>query len=266
MSQIEEIILESTNETLEEGMLKDLLTAGLVSGSMLMGSPSVADAKTNFNRLHPNHEITAKYEHGGKGNSAITKDNYGGYSYGKNQISTERRNGRPSTFDFFMDYAKEHLDYAAVMMDLAGGHDAAYKGTEDFKNLWKKLCEEEDFNRLYDNFILDSQIATTYKKMDMTKDADLDKVTTWATSNEAVQSAVQSAIIQHGMNGAQKLISHTMGFYKPKNPRSFIHELYKARGVKYPKYKNRYKNEEKDVISYYDSLTAAEKAVKAKKK
>lgn len=254
MSETRKAFIESI-ETLEEGKLKDLLTAGLVGGSLLMANPSDTNAKTDFNKLHANHEIAASYEHGGKGNASINPDNYGGYSYGKNQISTERRKGKPSTFDFFLKFMKDHDPTLALLFDLAGGWEAAYKGDKEFQDFWKTQCNKPEFNQLYDSFILSTQIVPTYKTMDASKDKNLDKVTTWASENDAVQAAIHSTIIQHGPAGARKMIKHVMEYYKPKTPLGFVHELYKYRGKKFPGLKSRYTNEVKDIKSYFKNLT-----------
>ena len=257
MSQIKEAFNESLLE-LEEGKFKDLLTAGLVGGSLLMGNPSAADAKTNFNAIKGDHQVTSKYEHGGKNNSAVSKDNYGGYSYGKNQLSTERRNKKPSTFDFFMKFLRDHEPGLAMVLELAGGWEAAYKGGDDFVDTWKNLSKNPAFNRVYDNFILHTQVLPTYRAMDATKNKSLDKVTTWASTNPAVQAAIESCIIQHGPAGARRLFKQVMDIYKPKTDGAFIHELYKHRAKVYGKLKgakDRYSNEVKDVKDYHKLMT-----------
>lgn len=254
MSEIKKSLQEAIEE-LDEGKLKDLLTAGLAGGSILMGNPSTADAKTDFNKLHLDHEIINKYEHGGEGNSSVNKDNYGGYSYGKNQISTERRNGKPSTFDFFLKFMKDHDPTYAILFDLAGGWDAAYKGSDEFVKFWKKHAHKPEFNKLYDNFILSTQIIPAYKTMDASKNKDLDKITTWASENDAVQAAVQSCIVQHGPAGARDVFRRTMELYHPKTAGQFLHELYKYRAKRFPNVKNRYADEGKDLKNYYKNLT-----------
>lgn len=263
MSDLRKILEESAKESLsklDEGKFKDLLTAGLVGGSMLFANPSSSEAKTDFNKLHLNHEIVNKYEHGGKGNASVNKDNYGGYSYGKNQISTERRNGKDSTFDFFLKFMREQDDTFATLFDLAGGWEAAYKGDPEFIDFWKTQCTKPEFNKLYDNFILSTQVAPTYRTMDNSKNPNLDKVTTWASENEAVQAAVQSTIIQHGPAGARKIIKHVMDYYKPKSALGFLHELYKYRAKKYPAYKNRYKDEGGELKNYQNKINSLKKA------
>ena len=257
MSEIRKALEESV-ATLEEGKLKDLLTAGLVGGSLLMANPNDVNAKTNFNAIRGDHQITSKYEHGGKNNSAVSKDNYGGYSYGKNQISTQRVKNKPSTFDFFMRFLRDHDPGLAVLLDLAGGWEGAYKGTHDFVDTWKNLSHKDDFNQLYDSFIKNTQILPTYERMDKSKDPDLDKITTWASRNDAVQAAIESCIIQHGPAGARDIFKKVMQIYKPKTDGAFIHELYKYRSARYKNIagaKERYANEVKDVKNYYRQLT-----------
>jgi hypothetical protein len=194
--------------------------------------------------LSNDHEVVAKYEHGGKGYSAISKDTVG-HSYGKWQISTKRVGNYKSTFDLFLIYLKQHNVNYYNQLVKAGGYDNAYLGTKNFKNTWKKISKEEKFQEIYDDFILETQIKPAYKKFDTNK--DLDKVTSWGSENQAVQAALHSVIIQHGIGGAYKLVKNTMIIYKPETPEDFVKYLYDHRTNKFKKYKTRYKKEYSDL-------------------
>ena len=201
-------------------------------------------AETNYSMLSNDHEVVAKYEHGGKGYSAISKDCVG-YSYGKWQISTKRVENHKSTFDLFLNYLKEHNISYYNELQKAGGYDNAYLGTENFKNAWKKISKQKDFQKIYEDFILETQIKPAYKKFDTNE--DLDNVTTWGSENETVQAALHSVIIQHGIGGAYKLVKNTMSIYKPETPEDFVECLYNYRTNKFKRYKTRYKNEYADL-------------------
>jgi len=208
-------------------------------------------SETNYELLSNDHEVVAKYEHGGKGYSAISKDCVG-YSYGKWQISTKRVNNHKSTFDLFLLYLKQHsLDYYNEL-EKAGGYDNAYLGTEDFKNTWKKISKEKKFQKIYDDFILETQIKPAYKKLDTNE--KFDQITTWGSNNMTVQAALHSIIIQHGIGGAYKMVSNTVNLYKPKTPEEFIESLYTYRTKKYGKYKTRYKKEYADLKLALDKM------------
>ena len=206
--------------------------------------PNIAQSKTNYSMLSNDHEVVAKYEHGGKGYSAISKDCVG-YSYGKWQISTKRVKNHKSTFDLFLNYLKEHnINYYNELVK-AGGYDNAYLGTENFKNTWGKISKDKKFQEIYEDFILETQIKPAYKKFDTNE--DLDNVTTWGSENETVQAALHSVIIQHGIGGAYKLVKNTMSIYKPETPEDFVECLYNYRTNKFKRYKTRYKNEYADL-------------------
>ena len=206
--------------------------------------PKTVHAETNYSMLSNDHEVVAKYEHGGKGYSAISKDCVG-HSYGKWQISTKRIDNHKSTFDLFLSYLKQHgLNYYNELQK-AGGYDNAYLGTETFKNAWKKVSKEEKFQEIYEEFILETQIKPAYKKFDTNK--KLDDVTTWGSNNMTVQAALHSIIIQHGIGGAYRIVTNTINIYKPKTPEEFLQFLYDYRTQKYSKYKTRYKNEYADL-------------------
>lgn len=213
--------------------------------------PKTVYAETNYSMLSNDHEVVAKYEHGGKGYSAISKDCVG-YSYGKWQISTKRVNNNKSTFDLFLVYLKQHNSTYYNELMRAGGYDNAYLGAENFKNTWKKISKEKKFQEIYDEFILETQIKPAYKKLDTNE--NLDNITSWGSSNMTVQAALHSIIIQHGIGGAYRLVNNTVNIYKPKTPEEFLESLYTYRTKKYGKYKTRYKNEYADLKMALDKM------------
>lgn len=213
--------------------------------------PNIAQAETNYSMLSNEHEVVAKYEHGGKGYSAISKDCVG-HSYGKWQISTKRVGGNKSTFDLFLVYLKQHNLHYYNELEKAGGYDNAYLGTETFKNTWKKVSKEQRFQKIYDEFILETQIKPAYKKFDTNK--KLDMVTTWGSTDMVVQAALHSIIIQHGIGGAYRLVINTIDRYKPSTPEDFVKSLYAYRTEKYSKYKTRYEREYADLKLTSDKM------------
>ena len=242
-------------DILDEGW-GDVARNALLGATVALGSMQGADAKTDPELLRSGaHQVTAQYEHGGKGYSAIVKDNYGGYSYGKEQLSTRRLNSKKanSTFDAFLDYAGKKAPYIKKQLNDAGGWQAAFKGTKEFKDAWLKLANQKEFQDVYDDFILDTQVIPVFNRMDQATSVNLDKITRWGSQNGAMQAAIRSAIIQHGRNGAFNMIKDVVKAHNPANMGEFIRDLYAHRTKKFPAYKSRYTNECKDVIEYLKS-------------
>lgn len=256
MSEFRKLIEESVeNVELEEG-IGSVVRNGLLGATMALGAMQGADAKTDPEMLRSGaHSVTAKYEHGGKGYSAIVKDNYGGYSYGKEQLSTRRLNPSHanSTFDAFIKYAGKKAPYIKNTLNAAGGWQGAFRGTNTFKQAWLKLASQKEFQDVYDDFILDTQVLPVFQRMDQATSVNLDKITRWGSQNSAMQAAIRSAIIQHGRDGAFKMICNVVKAHNPANMGEFIRDLYKYRAKKFPKYKSRYTNECDDVIEYLKS-------------
>ena len=251
---VEESVIEST-ETLNEG-IGSVIRNGLLGATMALGSMQGANAKTDPEMLRSGaHQVTAQYEHGGKGYKAIVKDNYGGYSYGKEQLSTRRLNSNDanSTFDAFMKYANKKAPYITKELEKAGGWQAAYKGTPEFKQAWIKLADQKEFQNIYDDFILDTQVLPVFNRMDQATSVDLGKITRWGSQNSAMQAAIRSAIIQHGRSGAFDMISKVVKAHNPANMGEFIRDLYAYRAKKFPAYKSRYNAEVKDVLDFLRS-------------
>lgn len=254
MTNFKNIVLNAIKEAEKLGfknMLHKDFAPWILCLPLIFCSINPTNAKTNYNALHNNHEIIAKYEDGGKGYQAISKDNYGGYSYGKWQLSTNRKNNKPSTFDFFLKYAKENTPFIYNALEKAGGQPAAYSGNKFFIKTWKVLANTKEFQQTYDDFILHTQIIPVYKRLDENK--NLDTVTTWGSENNAIQAAIKSTIIQHGSGGAYGIIRNIMEINKPKTKEAFLNDLYKYRANRFPKYKNRYISEHKELKKYLAS-------------
>ena len=246
--------LENRNN-ITEGIADKLraMTLGTLLATCII-NPALA--QVTIENIQTHHPVTSKYESGKKGYDCIVKDNYGGYSYGKDQISTERRNGNPSTFDYFMKYAKEKDSNIEYHLRKAGGWEAAHKGDKAFIDKWCQLTYRKDFQDVYDGFMRDREFIPVYQKMDKSGNKTLRQITTWASQNKAVQASVNSTIIQHGKNGAYKIISKVAS-KKIKTPEEFVKSLYDLRAAKFPKYKARYKSEYADVSKYLKSKSSA---------
>lgn len=220
---------------------------------------NIVQAETNYKALHLNHNIVAKYENGGLGYKAIGKDSYGGYSYGKWQISTQRSKNGLSTFDYFIQYVKNKNIIIYNKLQNAGGYKAAFCGDAKFIKVWKELADNKDFQNIYDNFILDTQIIPVYKRLD---DNNYDELTTWCSTDNVIQAAVNSTIVQHGPNGAYRIIKNIFSLNNIKDKKKFLTKLYNYRKEKYSKYKRRYMAEYNDLLNNLKE----EKEIKVTKK
>ena len=255
---VEQVKLEQAcgEDVLDEGWGKTLGTLA-TAAAIGMGGIQGADAKTDPEALRSGaHNITAQYEHGGKEYKAISYDNYGGYSYGKEQISTNRgdKTNKPcSTFDFFLKYAGQKAPYIRNKLNAAGGWKGAFKATPEFRKAWLQLADQKEFQEVYDNFMLEKQVLPTYRILDNQGSPALDKITRWGSQNAAMQAAIRSAIVQHGIGGAAKLIKAVVAKHNPANMGEFIRNLYDYRAKKFPSHKNRYTDECKKVIEFLKS-------------
>lgn len=235
-------------------MIKKILWLCLSLMMYILSHANIAEARTNFDNLHMDHEIVAKYEHGHKGYQAISKDSYGGYSYGKEQISTWRKNGKSSTFDFFIKYTKDNNYKIYEKLIRAGGYQAAYKGKKSFINTWEQLANQKSFQKTYDKFLLDTQIIPVYVRLDKNKNNhNIQRITGWASEDNAIQAAIKSIIIQHGQGGAYKMLLK-IAMYNPHLTKAkFLESLYGHRMKSFPQYKKRYVSEYRDLKNYLTS-------------
>lgn len=226
--------------------IKSMLCISLVS---ICIADLVNAQENDYSNLNNNHEIVAKYEHGGKGYEAIAKDSYGGYSYGKWQISTRRKDNQPSTFDYFLTYLKKNNNVYYEKLINAGGYESAFKGDPEFIAIWKKVSKETSFKLTYDNFILDTQIIPGYKRMEKEDSHAFNQIIDWGLNDKTIQAAIHSMIIQHGPIGSFKLIRKALTGYKLTTKEDFLKVVYETRKATYPKYIRRYNNEYRDLIN-----------------
>lgn len=226
---------------------KKLITMS-VSMIALFSTITNANASFEIDRLNLNHEIIAKYEHGGKGYEAITKDNYGGHSYGKWQISTKKNNiNNSSTFESFLSYLKCKNKGFYTKLENAGGYTGAFNGTRSFRKTWVDLAKKKEFQEVYDDFILNTQIHPAYKQFEKENNKSFEKILDWATKDNKIQAGLNSAIIQHGPYGCYRLINKLLSTKKLTTKEQFLEDLYNTRKTIYSKYKNRYTNEYHDL-------------------
>lgn len=220
---------------------------------LLLIRPSLGNASFSYESLYNQNDIVSKYEHGGKEYQAVGKDSYGGYSYGKWQISTKRNNGKLSTFDFFLKYTEKRNPHFTKILNKNGGYKAAYSGNKQFIKTWKNITKNSHFQKIYDDFIIDTQIIPVYKRMNNSNNKNLIKLCKWGLNNKVIQAAINSTIIQHGPNGGYNILKNIVNIYNPKNKQIFLKHLYEYRKKKFPKYKSRYAHEYNDLQKYLNN-------------
>lgn len=91
--------------------------------------------------------LSERYESNGKP-GAIGRDRNGGFSYGMYQIAT-----RTGTMKAFLNFlANENPDFARTL-NVAGGADDAFQGTDAFKSAWQELAQDAAFADAQHTFI-----------------------------------------------------------------------------------------------------------------
>ena len=224
-----------------------LIRIMLISIFLLLTNTALVNANFEYDTLYDINDIVGKYEHGGKEYQAVSKDSYGGYSYGKWQISTKRNNKNLSTFDSFLNYIELHNSIFAKILKKHGGYKAAFAGKRDFIKTWKIIANNPEFQKVYDHFIVDTQIIPVYMRMNNSKNKNDHIIVKWGLEDKTIQAAINSTIIQHGPSGGYKILTNVMTLYKPIDKITFLKSLYEYRKIKFPKYKKRYVAELKDL-------------------
>ncbi|BDQ32945.1 VgrG-related protein [Pseudodesulfovibrio portus] len=156
--------------------------------------PVPAPAASDF---HVPGALSARFESGDSGVSAIGYDRVGGTSYGKYQIAS-----RPGTMDRFLNYLDEKAPEWADRLRRAGPANTGSK-TGDMPAQWKAIAAEDParFERLQHDFIA----GETYRPA---RDMILGQTgLDFNNAPPALREVLWSTSVQHGATGAAKIFN-----------------------------------------------------------
>ncbi|WP_419780168.1 hypothetical protein [Maridesulfovibrio sp.] len=145
-------------------------------------------------------DLSAKFESGSKGVSAIGYDRVGGTSYGKYQIAS-----KTGTMDKFIQFLKDKAPEIANKLLGAGPADTGSKaGT--MPDLWKQIANADPsgFEKLQHDFIQGSHYDPAAKMIFANTGIDMNSLPA------PVREVLWSTSVQHGPTGASKLISRAI--------------------------------------------------------
>lgn len=147
-------------------------------------------------------KLAAQFESGSKGSSAIGYDRHGGTSYGKYQLSS-----RAGTVKKFIEYCKTEAPDIAGRLEKTGGSMNTGGTRGKMPTEWKNIAEEQPdrFEALQDKFIRASHFEPAMRAIAEKTGVELQEMPF------ALQEVVFSTAVQHGPNGATRIISRAMG-------------------------------------------------------
>ncbi len=141
--------------------------------------------------------LSAKFESGGKGASAIGYDRVGGTSYGKYQIAS-----KTGTMDRFIQFLKDKAPEIADKLLGAGPADTGSKAGA-MPDIWKQLAgaDPKGFEKLQHEFIQGSHYDPAAKMILEKTGIDMNSLPA------PVREVLWSTSVQHGPTGASRLIA-----------------------------------------------------------
>lgn len=147
-------------------------------------------------------KLAAQFESGSQGSSAIGYDRHGGTSYGKYQLSS-----RAGTVKKFIEYCKTQAPDIAERLEKTGGSINTGGTRGKMPTEWKNIAEEQPdrFEALQDKFIRASHFEPAMRAITEKTGVELQELPF------ALQEVVFSTAVQHGPNGATRIISRAMG-------------------------------------------------------
>lgn len=141
--------------------------------------------------------LSAQFESGSKGVSAIGYDRVGGTSYGKYQIAS-----KTGTMDRFIKFLKDKAPEVADKLLNAGPANTGSKSGA-MPDVWKKMAavDPSGFEKLQHDFIKDSHYTPAAKMILKQTGIDMNSLP------GPIREVLWSTSVQHGPTGASKLIS-----------------------------------------------------------
>lgn len=142
-------------------------------------------------------DLSAKFESGSNGVSAIGYDRVGGTSYGKYQIAS-----KTGTMDKFLQFLKDKAPQIAEKLLGAGPADTGSKKGA-MPDIWKQLAgaDPKGFEKLQHDFIQGSHYDPAAKMILEKTGIDMNSLPA------PVREVLWSTSVQHGPTGASRLIA-----------------------------------------------------------
>lgn len=162
--------------------------------------------------------LSALYESGKKGSSAVGWDSTGGTSYGKYQIAA-----KTGTMNEFMKYLKDSNPEAYKRLSAAGPADAGKDGA--FAQEWQKMAKDGTLGNSEHDFIKKTHFDVGVSGV---KDANLQKM---LSGNSALQDVMWSTSVQHGGKGASSIFNKV--YKEGMSEEDLIKAVYAERSTKF---------------------------------
>lgn len=190
--------------------------------------------------------MSAQFESGSNGTSAIGYDSTGGTSYGKYQIAS-----KTGTMKSFMQYLQKTNPEAFERLSKAGPSDAGINGA--FAQEWKKLAEEGKLQGSEHEFIKKTHFDVGMAKI---KDNGLQSM---INNSKALQEVLWSTSVQHGGGGAGNIFNKA--YREGMSEQELIKSIYARRATQFgsstpqvrESVQNRFKKEEQLALGLVDS-------------
>ncbi|OEU70011.1 MAG: hypothetical protein BA863_09745 [Desulfovibrio sp. S3730MH75] len=145
-------------------------------------------------------DLSAKFESGSQGVSAIGYDRVGGTSYGKYQIASNT-----GTMDKFLSFLKDKAPGIAEKLQQSGPANTGSKNGQ-MPDEWRKIAAKDpaEFEKLQHDFIQGSHYDPAVKKIFAKTGIDVNKLPA------PLREVLWSTSVQHGATGASNLVSRAI--------------------------------------------------------
>ncbi len=213
-------ILSRASKRQEAGVLTGATIKADVPKEEISGNNGILDVfeeqdQKNKN-IRPMGELSAQYESGKNGISAVAYDRVGGTSYGKFQIAS-----KPGTFDDFVKYLSREAPDIAEQLKKGGPSNTGSRNGR-MPEIWKSIAESQPnrFELLQENFIKRTHFDPAFSSL---QNSGLD------TTCPVLKEVVWSTAVQHGATGAKRIFSRALNSTNGNDMESFINNVYEVR-------------------------------------
>lgn len=163
--------------------------------------------------------ISAYFESGSKGPGTIGFDPMAGTSYGTYQIAS-----RPGTMNEFIQYLSEKAPQYAARLKQAGPANTGGK-TGRMPTVWQQIAAEDPvgFEMLQKDFIEETHYLPACRAIKERTGLDVN------AQPPAIREAVFSTAVQHGAQGAAKILEKVLKDRKTILPQTVVQSVYAER-------------------------------------
>ncbi len=193
--------------------------------TMVKNTVNISNPELSLTESHSVGSVSAMFESGGRNSAGVVGyDPNGGTSYGIYQISSKQG----SMKEFLNFLKKVRPDWFHRLRKAGPPNTGSTKGA--FPREWKAIAREnpQEFAKIQHEFIKEKYFKPLCKLLAKELDLNIEN------SHPAIKEAIWSTAVQHGVNGAKRIIEKAYISSGKELSDKFVDTLYGLRSSSFP--------------------------------